>query len=97
MGHERPTPERASPEPTHAEFVGWFGLVPSATRDAEFEVGYRLRRDAWGKGLATEGTRALIDVALEYELSRAEWERLEHRARWYRGPSSGSARACTDP
>jgi RimJ/RimL family protein N-acetyltransferase len=46
-----------------AEFVGWFGLVPSAITAGEYEVGYRLRRVAWGKGLATEGTRALIDLA----------------------------------
>ena len=45
-----------------AEFVGWFGLVPSATTDAEYEVGYRLRTQRVGKGPATEGT-ALIDLA----------------------------------
>jgi RimJ/RimL family protein N-acetyltransferase len=45
------------------EFIGWFGLVPSATTAGEYEVGYRLRRAAWGRGLATEGTRALIDLA----------------------------------
>jgi len=54
-------------------FIGWFGLIavtPDAgpmvrwrraadwTRTAE--VGYRLRRSAWGRGYATEGTRALV-------------------------------------
>ena len=29
----------------------------------EPELGYRLRRSAWGKGYATEGCRALIDKA----------------------------------
>jgi RimJ/RimL family protein N-acetyltransferase len=43
------------------EFVGWFGLNRSGV-DA-YEVGYRLRRRAWGRGLATEGTRALINAA----------------------------------
>ncbi|WP_214316795.1 GNAT family N-acetyltransferase [Nonomuraea sediminis] len=38
-------------------FVGWFHLLP------DFELGYRLRTDAWGNGYATEGTRALIDRA----------------------------------
>ena len=43
------------------EFVGWFGLRPSAARDRE--LGYRLRRACWGRGLATEGARALVDLA----------------------------------
>ena len=42
-------------------FVGWFGLRPSDPRTRE--LGYRLRRDAWGRGLATEGARALIAEA----------------------------------
>ncbi len=50
----------ASERPT-GEFLGWFGLRPSAGRDRE--LGYRLRRAAWGKGLATEGSRTLIDLA----------------------------------
>jgi RimJ/RimL family protein N-acetyltransferase len=43
------------------EFVGWFALRPSAVRDRE--LGYRLRRASWGRGLATEGARVLIDLA----------------------------------
>jgi RimJ/RimL family protein N-acetyltransferase len=39
-------------------FVGWFALRPTGER--EYELGYRLRRQAWGKGLATEGSRVLI-------------------------------------
>lgn len=42
-------------------FVGWFALRPSAP--AEYELGYRLRREGWGRGLATEGSLALLDVA----------------------------------
>ena len=42
-------------------FVGWFELVP-AGQDT-FDAGYRLRRQWWGQGLATEGIRALIDSA----------------------------------
>jgi RimJ/RimL family protein N-acetyltransferase len=44
-----------------SDFVGWFGLVPAGT--AEYAIGYRLRRAAWGCGLATEGARALIALA----------------------------------
>jgi len=42
-------------------FLGWIGLrqPPDAGPDTA-ELGYRLRRAAWGKGYATEGARALI-------------------------------------
>jgi RimJ/RimL family protein N-acetyltransferase len=50
-------------ERTTARFIGWFGLVPSRTTDGEYEVGYRLRREFWGRGLATEGTTAFINLA----------------------------------
>src|SRR5580700_6125741 len=43
------------------EFLGWFHFRPR--QDAvpgEVELGYRLRKSAWGKGYATEGSRALI-------------------------------------
>ena len=50
-------------------FVGWFHLRPS--RDTgECEIGWRLRKDAWGRGLATEGGRALIDLAEERVIAR---------------------------
>jgi len=41
------------------DFVGWFCLkyVPQTV---EIEVGYRLAPDAWGRGYATEGARALV-------------------------------------
>jgi RimJ/RimL family protein N-acetyltransferase len=43
-------------------FLGWFHFRPGAGHDAsEPELGYRLHRRAWGSGLATEGSRALID------------------------------------
>jgi RimJ/RimL family protein N-acetyltransferase len=45
------------------EFVGWFHLRPE-DGSGDAEVGYRLRRAVWGRGLATEGVRALVDVAL---------------------------------
>ncbi len=42
-------------------FVGWFGLVPGS--EAAYDVSYRLRRDWWGRGLATEGTGRMIAAA----------------------------------
>jgi len=42
-------------------FVGWFHLRPDRIDDGEQELGYRLRRAAWGLGLATEGSLALLE------------------------------------
>ena len=51
-------------EKSTGRFVGWFHLRPAEGAPAgEFELGYRLLRSAWGKGYATEGSRALIDKA----------------------------------
>ena len=54
----------AAIERTTGEFVGWFHLRPGSD-DApdEPELGYRLHRRFWGRGLATEGSRALVDTA----------------------------------
>jgi RimJ/RimL family protein N-acetyltransferase len=51
----------AAIEKVSGEFLGWFHLRPKegASSD-EPELGYRLRRSEWGKGFATEGSRALI-------------------------------------
>jgi len=48
-------------ERSSGEFRGWFHLRPGPGQDpANVELGYRLRRAAWNKGYATEGSRALI-------------------------------------
>jgi len=45
-------------------FQGWFHPRPRVVDPAdEPELGYRFLRIAWGKGYATEGSRALIDKA----------------------------------
>jgi RimJ/RimL family protein N-acetyltransferase len=41
-------------------FVGWWGCSHVAADAACASLGYRLRREAWGRGLATEGCRALV-------------------------------------
>jgi RimJ/RimL family protein N-acetyltransferase len=41
------------------DFVGWFCLYPETKKLAE--IGYRLRRNAWGQGLASEGAATLVD------------------------------------
>lgn len=47
-------------------FLGWFHLFASDREpDRERELGYRLVVTAWGRGLATEGSLALITLAFE--------------------------------
>ncbi len=50
----------AAIERTSGEFLGWFHFRPYRNAPEEIELGYRLKRSAWGKGYATEGSRALI-------------------------------------
>ncbi|MCT9081481.1 GNAT family N-acetyltransferase [Streptomyces fulvoviolaceus] len=54
----------AAEEKTNGTFLGWFELRPLDEHSAAVvELGYRLNKAAWGKGYATEGSRALIDKA----------------------------------
>jgi RimJ/RimL family protein N-acetyltransferase len=51
----------AAVEKATGEFLGWFHFWPRPDAvPGEVELGYRLRKSAWGKGYATEGSRALI-------------------------------------
>ena len=48
-------------EKSTGEFLGWFHFLPrKGCGPDEAELGYRLRKSAWGKGYGTEGSRALI-------------------------------------
>jgi len=52
--------------PPDDECIGFIGLaVPSFLPEIlpAVEIGWRLARTAWGRGLATEGARATVDVA----------------------------------
>ena len=52
----------AAIEKSSGQFLGWFHFRPPDTdRPDDIELGYRLRRSAWGKGYAAEGSRALLD------------------------------------
>jgi RimJ/RimL family protein N-acetyltransferase len=58
----------AARETRSGAFAGWFSLRP--VREGVAELGYRLRRDAWGQGFASEGAAALVargfaDMGLE--------------------------------
>ena len=51
----------AAIEKATGEFLGWFHFRPREEAGPdEAELGYRLCKSAWGKGYATEGSRALI-------------------------------------
>jgi RimJ/RimL family protein N-acetyltransferase len=64
----------AAVEKSTGEFVGWFALHPTGDRPPdEVELGYRLRRSAWGKGYATEGSRALVEKAFAELGARVVW------------------------
>ncbi len=64
----------AAMEKATGAFLGWFFLRPATdykfaaeagwTRSTDLELGYRLRRAAWGRGLATEAAAALVKLAL---------------------------------
>lgn len=66
------TPRGTEPEVLAAHtrssgrFIGWFALFDDGLVDGlrTAELGYRLRREAWGQGYASEGARALVEQAL---------------------------------
>lgn len=44
------------------EFLGWVSAVPDR-RGEHYEIGWRFKRSAWGRGYATEAGSALVDLA----------------------------------
>jgi RimJ/RimL family protein N-acetyltransferase len=68
----------AAIEKASGRFLGWFHFRPGDGAGAlEPELGYRLRRDAWGQGFASEGSRALIDKGFaEFGVERVTAETM---------------------
>jgi RimJ/RimL family protein N-acetyltransferase len=76
----------AAVEIATGQFLGWFHFrqplgdadTPAGwDEDGVAELGYRLRRSAWGQGYATEGSRALIDKGFtEFGVRRVVAETL---------------------
>jgi RimJ/RimL family protein N-acetyltransferase len=49
----------AAVEKRTGRWLGWFELKDAGNGD--WELGYRLHRDCWGRGYATEGALALVE------------------------------------
>lgn len=75
----------AAEEKATGTFLGWFEFRPLDDTDpAVVELGYRLNQAAWGRGYATEGSRALIDKGfadLGVERVTANTMTVNHRSR----------------
>ncbi|MFJ8762719.1 GNAT family N-acetyltransferase [Streptomyces cyaneofuscatus] len=55
-------------------FIGWFSLWPESEGPREdAELGYRLRKAAWGRGYATEGSLALLHKGFTELGMRSVW------------------------
>jgi RimJ/RimL family protein N-acetyltransferase len=50
----------AAVEKASGDLLGWLSFRPGEGAPSEVVLGYRFRRNAWGKGYATEGARALV-------------------------------------
>ena len=71
-GSDPPRGFWAAVERATGGFIGWFHLRPALDyrfaaeagyRPGDADLGYRLARAAWGRGLATEGAAALVRLA----------------------------------
>jgi RimJ/RimL family protein N-acetyltransferase len=47
-------------ERVSGDYIGWFHFRPGRENPDEVDLGYRLHRRFWGRGHATEGSRALV-------------------------------------
>lgn len=58
----------AAIEKDSGKFMGWFLFRPDKEQPDNtdrIELGYRLRKEFWGKGFATEGSRALLQKGFD--------------------------------
>jgi RimJ/RimL family protein N-acetyltransferase len=68
----------AAIERSTGDFLGWFHFRPrDRSAPDQAELGYRLRKSAWGQGYATEGSRALISKGFtEFGVQRVTAEAM---------------------
>lgn len=73
------------------KFMGWFLFRPDKEQPDNtdrIEIGYRLKKEFWGKGFASEGSRALLEkgfqefkipeiFAMAMKDNRASWNVME--------------------
>lgn len=53
------------------KFIGWVLLIPEDGTGPDIEIGWRLHPDYWGKGIAFEAARVILDHGLGHlELPR---------------------------
>jgi len=58
----------AAIEKDSGKFMGWFLFRPDKAQPDNtdrIELGYRLKKEFWGKGFATEGSRALMEKGFQ--------------------------------
>ncbi len=61
-------------EKATGDFLGWFHFRPPGDSPPdEPELGYRLRRPVWGRGYATEGSKALVEKGFRELGSTRVW------------------------
>ena len=53
------------PMPVEQETTDYALVIPGEMPDAEIEIGYYLKRSAWGFGYATEASRRLLEFAFQ--------------------------------
>ena len=53
------------------DFVGWFALTrPPGRGNTEAALGFRLKPEYWGQGLATEGATALLEHGFQHGIRK---------------------------
>lgn len=64
-GQEGPYGLWAIEEMESGAFHGWVALIPLLFKGPEIETGYRLPKASWGRGIATEATKRILDHAFD--------------------------------
>lgn len=62
-GHTFWVLERRGERREDGQFLGMCGFCPPRPPLVEYEIGWRLAREAWGQGYGTESARAVLDWA----------------------------------